>query len=681
MQPLMATMSNLQDKCNLQQTSPGKKNPRVKETNFPIVANDRPGISVFNKSPDPRIHDGIVRSRVMLDRTQYIEQWLQTHKNIQRNTKTNSNCSSPSSVSSSVVYESPPQIKLSKKNQRSPLKDCNQLKRFKPNDNEKVRSNCRLHSSPVKLIKSKENQQVNNKVCLSPTADSPKKLSKPREKNIVDQYQDNLIIETCLSPINEIIDTCLSPINEIIDESPSIEIVDVNSPAPSSLFLESIHSAEYNSPQIDEIQSLSSPIIINQHIDEGDDSEHDDDIMNVTIHSDSNKTISDIVGNLDGSLINIDDIQSEHSHGKFDNSIDSDATFYSEVENANRTVIANEVIDCDDKSNGDDDERYIKVVIDDDDDGDGDKTFENELSISEVTSQSVTNINNTPVDNCGILNDDLSEREIVIEDKSVEEISQVSSQKISQDLTPPQALDRNNSIDTTDNIISTGTSPPSKQSSRVERCDTIINAVVKKKKKPKKGSLVERLQTLIARKISSIRIWRHQMSQDHLKTNSPCVIIQINKCIWQYSRFIISGKIINDDSNLIDKYVKENSLLPLDENISKCSINNDLNSSKSIKLLLVPEIVGKINFDNKNIIKIYPPWDIIDPKEVLLNIFYFIVTVDPNVTNDSHHNENDNFKSVEEFNCPCLTNKKLAANCSVKFSNSKPNFMQYLFSN
>ncbi|XP_008549110.2 uncharacterized protein LOC103572335 [Microplitis demolitor] len=677
MQPLMATMSNLQDKCNLQQTS-----PRKKEINSPIVANDRPGISVFHKSPDPRFHEGIGRSRIMIDRTQYIEQWLQTHKNIQRN-KPNSNCSSPSSASSSVVYESPPQlIKYSKKNQRSPLKDCNQLKRFKPNDNEKVRSSCRLRYSPVKLIKSKENQHVNSKICHSPTADSPKKLSKPREKNIVDQYQDNLIIETCLSPINEIIETCLSPINEIIDESPSIEIVDVNSPAPSSIFLESIHSMECNSQQIDEIQSLSSPIIINQHIDEGDDSEHDDDIMNVTIHSDSNKTISDIIGNLDGSLINIDDIQSEHSQGKLDNSIDSDATFYSEVENANRTVIINEVIDCDDKSNGGD-ERYTKVVIDDDgddDDSDDDKTFENELSISEVTSQSVTNIDNTPKDNYSILNGDLSEKEIIIEDKSVEEISQVSSQKISQDLTPPQTLNRNSSIDTTDNIISTGTSPPSKQSLSVERCDTIINAVVKKKKKPKKGSLVERLQTLIARKISSIRIWRHQMSQDHLKTNSPCVIVQINKYIWQYSRFIISGKILNDDSNLIDKYVKENSLLPSDKNISNGCING-LNSSKSIKLLLVPEIVGKINFDNKNIIKIYPPWDIIDPNEVLLNIFYFIVTVDPNVTNDSHHDENDDFKSVEEFNCPCLTNKKLAANCSVKFSNSKPNFMQCLFSN
>lgn len=225
LQPLTASLSDLQGKCGFQQASPRKKHPRIAEIN----SGDRPGISALH-NPDKRRREELrIKSRVIIDRTKYIEQWLQAHKSVQKNNLTTSNCSSPSSVSSSIVYESPPQlIKSSKKNQRSPLKDCNQLKRFKSNDSEKINAQIRLNYSPVKN-KAKENQ-INNEP-------SPKKFSK-HKKNIVDQYEENLNIESCLSPIS------VNP----ADDSP-LEIMDLNSPAPSSVFLESVHS-DCNSPQV-----------------------------------------------------------------------------------------------------------------------------------------------------------------------------------------------------------------------------------------------------------------------------------------------------------------------------------------------------------------------------------------------------------------------------------------------
>lgn len=165
------------------------------------------------------------------------------------------------------------------------------------------------------------------------------------------------------------------------------------------------------------------------------------------------------------------------------------------------------------------------------------------------------------------------------------------------------------------------------------------------------------------------------MSQDHLKTNSPCVTVQITKCTWRYSRYILDGKIIKDDNDLIGRSVRENSLL--DKSVTIDGSNKNLLSS--IKLLLVPEIVGKINFEGKNIIKVYPPWDIVDQNEVFLNIFYFIVTVDSNVTN--HENVESKMKLVKEYKCSCLTEKKLSESCEDKFKNCKINFMQYLFQN
>ncbi|KAH0567419.1 hypothetical protein KQX54_009825 [Cotesia glomerata] len=598
LQPLTASLSDLQGKCAFQQASPRKRHPRIAEIN----SGDRPGISALT-NPDKRRREELrIKSRVIIDRTKYIEQWLQAHKSVQKNNLTTSNCSSPSSVSSSIVYESPPQlIRSSKKNQRSPLKDCNQLKRFKSNDSnsEKLNAQIRLNYSPVKN-KAKENQIINKS--------SPKKVSK-HKKNIVDQYEENLNIESCLSPIS------VNP----ADDSP-LEIMELNSPAPSSLFLESVHS-DCNSPQVEEIQSISSPRITQEciNIDESDTSvvcEENLPNLDLTILSDSNKTISDLVGDLDGSLVDIDEIQSEHSHScrSLNHTIDSDETFFSEVENADRTVVANN-IDCDEKS---EDERYKKVSIDEED-SQVSHVSENELVISEFTSQSVTNADSAKEVLSIEETSDLQETKIVkinckiIENELVEEMSHMSSQKISQDyLTPPPEVQANSTD--LDNIISISDSPPSRQSSRIER-DTFVRTVIKKKKKkkPKKGSLVERLQTLVSRKISSIRIWRHQMSQDHLKTNSPCVTVQINECTWRYSRYIIDGRIIKDDNDLIGRSVRENSLLDKSATID----SNNKNLSSSIKLLLVPEIVGKINFEDKNIIKVYPPWDIVDPNEFL----------------------------------------------------------------
>ncbi|KAG8037798.1 hypothetical protein G9C98_006009 [Cotesia typhae] len=377
LQPLTASLSDLQGKCGFQQASPRKKHPRIAEIN----SGDRPGISALN-NPDKRRREELrIKSRVIFDRTKYIEQWLQAHKSLQKNNLTTSNCSSPSSVSSSIVYESPPQlIKSFKKNQRSPLKDCNQLKRFKSNDSEKLNAQIRLNYSPVKN-KAKENQCIN------------------------------------------------------IDESDTSVVCD--------------------------------EILPN---------------LDLTILSESNKTISDLVGDFDGSLVDIDEIQSEHSYSRrsLNHTIDSEETYFSEVENADRTVVANN-IDCDDKS---EDERYKKVLIDDEDDSEVSHVSENELVISEVTSQSVTNVDSSKeVLSIQEETSHLQEREIVENELRIEKISHVSSQKISQDyLTPPPEVQAN--FTDLDNIINISDSPPSRQSSRIER-DTFIRAVVKKKKKKK----------------------------------------------------------------------------------------------------------------------------------------------------------------------------------------------------
>ncbi|XP_053979073.1 uncharacterized protein LOC128876607 isoform X2 [Hylaeus volcanicus] len=98
----------------------------------------------------------------------------------------------------------------------------------------------------------------------------------------------------------------------------------------------------------------------------------------------------------------------------------------------------------------------------------------------------------------------------------------------------------------------------------------------KKKRKPKRGSLSEKLQSVINSQISFVRIWRHQLKQA-VKDNTslPCVVVYVRACTTRFSRQFLEGIATEDPFNLLSR--KEENKFP-----------------RSIKIMTIPEIVGKI---------------------------------------------------------------------------------------
>lgn len=106
---------------------------------------------------------------------------------------------------------------------------------------------------------------------------------------------------------------------------------------------------------------------------------------------------------------------------------------------------------------------------------------------------------------------------------------------------------------------------------------------------------------------------------------------------------------------------------------------NFANADSLITLITAPEIVGTINIAENNVLRIYPPWDVISADKLVLNILYFSVITDNKLNSIDDDSTKTERVVVQEFDCPCLRAKKCVNSCIVKFSDDKPSIVQYMF--
>ncbi|KAK0073777.1 hypothetical protein PV325_009246 [Microctonus aethiopoides] len=159
----------------------------------------------------------------------------------------------------------------------------------------------------------------------------------------------------------------------------------------------------------------------------------------------------------------------------------------------------------------------------------------------------------------------------------------------------------------------------------------ILNTLIKKKKKYKKGSLVGQLRTLITGQLSFFRIWRHQLAKIHSGIqNKPFIILKIIHCTWKFNRQCLFGSVISDIHNLLGSIFQKFPKTHKMNNV--CS----LLSEKVITVLTTPEIVAG------NITKV-------------------------------------NNEIIQKFDCSCLVANQLVRSCTTQFTDIKPNLPRYLF--
>ncbi|XP_043490976.1 uncharacterized protein LOC122516842 isoform X2 [Polistes fuscatus] len=163
-----------------------------------------------------------------------------------------------------------------------------------------------------------------------------------------------------------------------------------------------------------------------------------------------------------------------------------------------------------------------------------------------------------------------SESFVFQNDHALEEISQVTT--FSNESADNQSSQTNC-------FISTATSP--EKTSNCPAMSLQILDSCKKRRRIKKKSLTAKLQSLVNRQTSFVRIWLHQIKQADIDgTLSPHVDVYVDKCTTHLNRQFLEGIVLSDPFNL------------LNNNESQENSNLSESSYKMITMVIVPDIVG-----------------------------------------------------------------------------------------
>ncbi|XP_076297794.1 uncharacterized protein LOC143217408 [Lasioglossum baleicum] len=234
------------------------------------------------------------------------------------------------------------------------------------------------------------------------------------------------------------------------------------------------------------------------------------------------------------------------------------------------------------------------------------------------------------------------------------------SQKISQ-ISSQLTLAQNNLDRTAESGAIASVGSPQRMPSDSAMQFRVLDSAKKKRRKPKKGSLSEKLQTLISSKASFVRMWRHQVKQaTEDNVSMPCVTVHAQNCVSSFSRQFLEGIVIEDPFNLLPS--QEESRYP-----------------RRIRIMTVPEIVGRIEAKSASVVQIFPPWETLDDKELTLNVTYIknIVTDDRVVDHEDMQQQSVQRSVVQEFDCSCIRTGKMNLYCRDRYD--KPNVMERLF--
>ncbi|CAL7934704.1 unnamed protein product [Xylocopa violacea] len=233
------------------------------------------------------------------------------------------------------------------------------------------------------------------------------------------------------------------------------------------------------------------------------------------------------------------------------------------------------------------------------------------------------------------------------------------SQNISQTSTQVRNV-AGNGPSQTGIIVSTETSPRKNNADESMRLTVLDSA--KKRRKPKRGSLLEKLQSTINRQVSFVRVWSHRLKEKAKQTTSlPCVTISVRACITRFGKQFLEGIVVKDPFNLL-------------------SDKEDDDRVKFIRFVVIPDITGRIEMKSTSLVQIFPPWEILDRRKLMLCVTYIRV-VTPDCETDVRRCTVDLSLSkrsvIRDFDCACTDTSKMIAVCKDRFN--KPNVMEKLF--
>ncbi|KAG5315107.1 VPS28 protein, partial [Acromyrmex insinuator] len=221
-------------------------------------------------------------------------------------------------------------------------------------------------------------------------------------------------------------------------------------------------------------------------------------------------------------------------------------------------------------------------------------------------------------------------------------------------------------------IISTITTPSRKSPDR--NMFTHLLDSGKKRRKPKKGSMAARLHSLINAQVSSIRIWHYRLNKEQDITSAQYISVLVHECTKQFKNQFLEGILIEDRFNLLQSDIQ---IEQAEAHNTQVQLKEVL--YKNITIMLVCDIVGTLKMISKVVINVYPPWNILDKDDLILEAMY--ININNNCEIPNIENVGKSHKCIKqilkEFNCPCIEEQRALPFCARKSSSDKPDILVF----
>ncbi|KAJ8668825.1 hypothetical protein QAD02_000084 [Eretmocerus hayati] len=187
----------------------------------------------------------------------------------------------------------------------------------------------------------------------------------------------------------------------------------------------------------------------------------------------------------------------------------------------------------------------------------------------------------------------------------------------------------------------------------------------KKKKNPKKGSLLEALTLALAKERSNVNLLRHELRKKTSDfSEKPFLLLQVveNQLTMNENQFV-KCLLIEDSKNLLKDLLTNR-------------------TSNFLTVINVPDVSGTINLDHKPLLKIYEPWTVLDSRQVLISITRFVAmpSAERNLAEVEKIDEGrEKLYLINEFSCPCIDEKAISVDCRDKFCDESINVVKIVF--
>jgi len=194
--------------------------------------------------------------------------------------------------------------------------------------------------------------------------------------------------------------------------------------------------------------------------------------------------------------------------------------------------------------------------------------------------------------------------------------------------------------------------------------------------------MVAKLQSLITAQISGIRIWHYHMNKNpDDAASAEFISVLIRDCTKRFGNQFLDGILIEDRFNLLRNDIEVEEAEPNTQGshteVSKTRPREILH--RDIIIILVCDIVGTLKMTSKVVMKVYPPWNVLDKNNLTIEASYISINDNceiPDIPNDSHKRKK---RVIKEFNCPCIEEQRELPFCARKPNADKPDVIQRIF--